>query len=65
MKCPDCGRSTTRGKTEKIRVLSEPETFEIDVIVISCIHCKRTLGVVSVPLRLKDILITQPNSSRS
>ena len=57
MKCPDCGRSTTRGKIEKVRVLGKPETFEIDVIEISCIHCNKTLGVVNVPITLKDILL--------
>jgi len=51
MKCPECGDSTTRGKIEKVRVLSKPEKFEIDVIVISCVHCRRTVGVVNVPLR--------------
>ena len=57
MNCPDCGRSTTRGKIEKVRVLREPETFEIDVIVISCLKCNKTLGVVNVPITLKDILL--------
>ena len=57
MNCPDCGHSITRGKIEKVRVLSKPETFEIDVIVISCLHCEKTLGVVNVPLTLSDVLL--------
>jgi len=62
MKCPDCGRSTTRGMIEKIRVLGKQEPFEMEVVVIDCIGCGKTLGVFSIPLKLSDILITQPNS---
>lgn len=62
MRCPDCGRSTTRGMVEKIRVLGKKEPFEIEVVVIDCIGCGKTLGVFGVPLKLSDILITQSDS---
>ena len=57
MKCPDCGRSTARGKIEKVRVLGLQETVEIDVIEISCLKCNNTLGIVNVPITLRDILL--------
>ena len=62
MKCPDCGRSTTRGMIEKIRVLGKQEPFEMEVVVIDCIGCGKTLGVFSVPLKLSDVLVTRPDS---
>jgi len=57
MKCPDCGRSTTRGKIEKVRVIGKEDAIEIDVIEIFCLNCKKTLGVINVPVTLSDILL--------
>jgi hypothetical protein len=47
---------------EKIRVLGKQEPFEMEVVVIDCIGCGKTLGVFSVPLKLSDFLITQSDS---
>jgi len=62
MKCPECGRSKTRGMVEKIRVLGKKEPFEMEIVVVDCISCGKTLGVFSIPLKLSDILITQTDS---
>ncbi len=56
MKCPECGHRTTRGTIEKVRVLAKPEAFEMEVVVITCVRCQRTLGVVNVPLKYSYIM---------
>jgi len=51
MQCPECGNRTTRGTIEKVRVLGKPEAFQMEVVVITCVRCQKTLGVVNVPLK--------------
>ena len=52
MNCPKCHTKTTkRGVLEKVRVLTtSKETFEIEIITISCVKCQTILGIVNSPV---------------